>query len=188
MPVWGSNYARMLQRLPKVEDTNAARLTLWRALGDLYLMVLKQPQDALMAYQVVAAGLPEDSPLQEMFAELAARRKDNDSAYLAARVVSGLVGDAGPGEREILTKPTPYAGKKEVAQRPLTERLWETHLLHPKIRGPISQLMAILLRALTGQPSCRAAHREPLGVATPQLGPTPQLPSGWGALEAGAAF
>ncbi|MBI3185601.1 MAG: tetratricopeptide repeat protein [Myxococcales bacterium] len=173
-----ANYTRMLQRLPKVEDTNAARLTLWRALGDLYLRVLKQPQDALMAYQVVAAGLPEDSPVQEKFAELAAaagqdekaveayrralpqttnpgkvasalaelaaRRKDYDSAYLAAQVVSGLIGDAGPGEREILTKLTPYARKKEVAQRPLTERLWETHLFHPKIRGPISQLMAIL--------------------------------------------
>ena len=38
------NYARMIQRLPKTDDTHAARMALWRALGDLYLQVLKQPE------------------------------------------------------------------------------------------------------------------------------------------------
>ena len=33
----------MIQRLPKTTDTHAARMALWRALGDLYLQVLKQP-------------------------------------------------------------------------------------------------------------------------------------------------
>jgi tetratricopeptide (TPR) repeat protein len=173
------NYARMIQRLPKTDDTHPARMTLWRTLGDLYLKVLKHPEGALMAYQVVAAGMPEDASIQEAYAELAAqhpghedkavaayrkalpqttnpgkvasalaelaaRKKDYDSAYLAAQVVNGLIGEAGPGEREILTKLTPYAKKKEVAQRALTDRLWQTHLFHPKIRGPLSELMAIL--------------------------------------------
>jgi len=148
-------------------------------LGELYLKVLEQQDAALMAYQVVAAGVPEDAQIQETYgelaaglpgneekaveafrralvnttnpskiasalAELAARRKDYDSAYLAAQVVSGLIGTAGEGEREILTKLAPYAKKREVAQRALTDRLWHTHLFHPKIRGPISELMAIL--------------------------------------------
>ncbi len=173
------NYTRMIQRLPKTDETHPARMTLWRALGDLYLKVLKDNDGALMAYQVVARGMPDDAGIQELFgelaaktpgqeqaaveayrralpgttnpgkvasalAELAARRKDYDSAYLAAQVVAGLIGEPGPGEREILTKLAPYAKKKEVAQRALTDRLWQTHLFHPKVRGPIGELMAIL--------------------------------------------
>ncbi|MHB8874318.1 MAG: tetratricopeptide repeat protein, partial [Myxococcaceae bacterium] len=173
------NYARMIQRLPQTEDTHSARMMMWRALGDLYLKVLKQPEGAVMAYQVVAAGLPDDAPVQEAYAELAAqqpghedkavaayrralpatnnpgkvasalaelaaRRKDYDSAYLAAQVVTSFIGEAGAGEREIISKLAPYAKKKEVAQRVLTDRLWQTHLFHPKVRGPISEIMAIL--------------------------------------------
>jgi tetratricopeptide (TPR) repeat protein len=52
------NYARMIQRLPKTEDTHAARMVLWRTLGELYHQVLQQPAEALMAFQVAAAGLP----------------------------------------------------------------------------------------------------------------------------------
>jgi hypothetical protein len=77
-------------------------------------------------------------------AELAAKRKDYDSAFLAAQVVSGLIGELGASEREILTKLTPYAKKRESAQRALTDRLWHQHLFHPRIRGPMSELMAIL--------------------------------------------
>ncbi|MBL8914210.1 MAG: hypothetical protein JNM17_26130, partial [Archangium sp.] len=77
-------------------------------------------------------------------AELAAKRKDYDSAWLAAQVSSGLIGDPGVGEKEILTKLTPYAKKREVAQRQLTDRLWTEHLFHPKVRGPLADLLAIL--------------------------------------------
>jgi tetratricopeptide (TPR) repeat protein len=173
------DYKRMLARFPKTDETHAARMTLWRALGDLYLNVMKAPEAAVEVYKVVAAGLPDDVEVQELYAglaqgqpgkeqealaawrralpttaspgkaasalaELAARRKDYDSAWLAAQVVSGLIGEAGDGEREILSKLTPYAKKREVAQRQLTDRLWAEHLLHPKVRGPLSELMAIL--------------------------------------------
>jgi tetratricopeptide (TPR) repeat protein len=173
------NYVRMIQRLPKTDDTHAARIAMWRALGELYLKVLKNSESALMAYQVAAAGLPGDAAVQETYAELlahkpgeetkalaayrkalprtsqpgkvvsalaelAARRKDYDSAYLAAQVAQSLLGEATSGEREILTKLGPYARKKEVAQHPLTDRLWKTHLFHPKVRGAVGDLMAII--------------------------------------------
>ncbi len=173
------NYKRMIQRLPKTEDTHTARMTLWKALGDLYLKVLKAPEAAVEVYKVVAAGMPDNTEIQEAFAELAshqagyeeaavdawrralpmtsnpgkvasalaelaARRKDYDSAWLAAQVVTGLIGEAGASEREILTKLGPYAKKKEVASRAITDRLWQSHLFHPKVRGPMSELMAIL--------------------------------------------
>lgn len=173
------NYKRMLARFPKTDDTHLARMTIWRALGDMYLNVMKAPDAAVAVYKVVAAGQPENIEVQEQFAalaqtqagyeqdavdawrrslpttnspgkvasalaELAARRKDYDSAYLAAQVVAGLIGEVGTGEREILTKLTPYAKKREAAQRSLTDRLWQQHLFHPRIRGPMSELMAIL--------------------------------------------
>ncbi|MBX7099937.1 MAG: tetratricopeptide repeat protein [Myxococcaceae bacterium] len=173
------NYKRMIGRLPKGEETHAARMTLWKALGDLYLKVMKAPDAATEVYKVVAAGMPDDAAIQEQYAELAqqqpgheqsavdawrralpstsnpgrvasalaelaARRKDYDSAWLAAQVAAGLIGEIGAGEKEILQKLTPYAKKKEVAQRALTDRLWQTHLFHPKVRGPMAELMAIL--------------------------------------------
>jgi tetratricopeptide (TPR) repeat protein len=173
------NYARMIQRLPKAEDTHQARMVLWRALGDLYMQVLKQPDGALTAYQVVAAGLPTDAAVQETYAELAAaspgsedkavhayrlalettknmgkvasalaalsaKRKDYDAAFLAAQVVVSLTQEAGAGEKEILSKLTPYAKKRETAQRALSDRQWHEHLFHPKARGPLAELLAIL--------------------------------------------
>ncbi len=179
------NYKRMLARFPKTDDTHQARMTLWRALGDLYLNVLKSPEAAAEVYKVVAAGLPNDVAMQEQYAalaqtqpgqegaaveawrralpstaapgkvasalaELAAKRKDYDSAWLAAQVVTGLIGEAGAGEKEILAKLGPYAKKREVAQRALTDRLWQQHLFHPKVRGPMAELLAILFEQAGG--------------------------------------
>jgi tetratricopeptide (TPR) repeat protein len=192
------NYARMIQRLPKSDDTNAARMTLWRALGDLYMQVLKQPDGALMAYQVVAAGMPEDAAVQETYAELAAqkpgeeakaveafrralpnttnpgkiasalatlaaRRKDYDLAFMSAQVVSGLIGEAGQDEREILAKLGPYAKKREVAQKVLTDRLWQTSVFHPKVRGPMGEVMALLFE--------QAGHAYAVPLAQYQINP-----------------
>src|SRR5262249_40850107 len=133
------SYAKMIQRLPKTEETHAARMALWRALGDLYLKVLKNNDGALMAYQVMATAMPDAPGVQETCAELAsrtpgqeakaapayvkalartqspgrvlsalaeihARAKNYDAAYMAAQAVHGLVGEVGAGEKEILTK------------------------------------------------------------------------------------
>jgi golgin subfamily B member 1 len=173
------NYARMLGRMPKTPDTHVARMMLWRALGDLYRQVLKNPEGAVAAYGVVAKGLPDDPQVQETYAEvvsgmpgkedealaalrralpqssdprkvcsqlvrLSALRKDYDGAWMAAQAVAGLLGDAGEDEREILTKLGPYAKRKEVAQRPLPDRMWQTHLLHPSLRGPLTELMGLI--------------------------------------------
>jgi tetratricopeptide (TPR) repeat protein len=173
------NYAKMIGRMPKTPDTHAARMGLWRALGDLYRQVLKNQEGAVAAYGVVAKGLPDDAQVQEVYAELAAAspgkedeaiaalrralpntnearkvvsqlvrlsalRKDYDGAWMAAQAVSGLLGEAGDDEKEILGKLGPYAKRKEVAQRPLPDRMWQTHLLYPKLRGPFTELMGLL--------------------------------------------
>jgi tetratricopeptide (TPR) repeat protein len=101
-------------------------------------------ESATEAYRRALPATANPGKVASALAALAAKRKDYDSAWLAAQVVSGLIGDVGPNEREILAKLTPYAKKKEVAQRALTDRLWHSHLFHPRVRGPISELMAIL--------------------------------------------
>ena len=194
-------------------------MALWRTLGDLYLQVLKQPESALMAYKVAAAGLPDDAAVQETYAELllasagneepavqalrralahtqnpkkvasqlaelAARRKDYDGAWLAAQVVSGLLGDPGAAEKEIITKLGPYAKKRETPRATLNDRLWAQHLLHPKVRTPFAELMGAALPA-RGAPLGGAARPGAAGAqeAPDRRGqragvPDPPLPGG----------
>lgn len=177
------NYARMLSRLPKTPETHVARMTLWRALGDLYRQVLRNPEGALAAYGVAAKGLPEDVQVQETFAELAANapgkeeeaiaalrralpgtadirrvceqlmrlclaRKDFESAWLTAQALVGLLGEPVPEAQEVLARLGAYAKAKEVAQRMLPEGMWRTHLLHPKARGPLAEMMALLFEQM----------------------------------------
>ena len=101
-------------------------------------------QEAVDAWRRALPSTSNPGKVTSALAELAAKRKDYDSAWIAAQVMTGLIGEAGPGEKEILTKLTPYAKKREVAQRQLTDRLWTEHLFHPKVRGPLADLFAIL--------------------------------------------
>jgi golgin subfamily B member 1 len=66
------NYARMIKRLPKTEDTHALRMVLWKTLGELYQRVLKDAASALQAYKVVVVGNPDDIQTVETYADLAA--------------------------------------------------------------------------------------------------------------------
>jgi tetratricopeptide (TPR) repeat protein len=78
------NYTRMLQRLPKTDETHGARMSLWRALGDLYREPLQSPEGALMAYKVVAAGLPKEPAVQETYADLAAAQPGQEAEAVRA--------------------------------------------------------------------------------------------------------
>ncbi len=101
-------------------------------------------QEAVDAWRRALPSTANPGKVASALAELAAKRKDYDGAFLAAQVMTSLIGEAGAGEKEILTKLTPYAKKREVAQRQLTDRLWTEHLFHPKLRGPLADLLAIL--------------------------------------------
>jgi hypothetical protein len=100
--------------------------------------------EAISALRRALPGTKDPKKVCSQLVRLCALRKDYDGAWMAAQVVSGLIGEPGEDEREILTKLGPYAQRKEVAQRPLTDRLWQTHLLHPKVRGPFAELMGLL--------------------------------------------
>ena len=101
-------------------------------------------QEAVDAWRRALPSTSNPGRIAGALAELAAKRKDYDAAWLAAQVSAGLIGEPGTGEKEILTKLTPYAKKREVPQRQMTDRLWTEHLFHPKVRGPLADLFAIL--------------------------------------------
>ncbi len=174
------NYARMLSRIPKTPDTHVARMALWRALGDLYLQVLKNTGGrggGLRRGGQGPAGRREGAgdlrrggrrrcrarrrrPSRRSAGRCRTRRirarcaASSCGCWRCARTTTGrgwprrrwrgLIGDPGDDEKEILTKLGPYAKRKEVAQRALTDRLWQSHLFHPKVRRPLSELMGIL--------------------------------------------
>ena len=86
-------YVRMIQRLPKGPQAASARLALWKALGELYRRVLHDPENARMAFEVVAKGDPDDAAAVEAHAELAAQVPGHDAeaigAYRRLLVVGG---------------------------------------------------------------------------------------------------
>ncbi|OJT18152.1 gliding motility protein [Archangium sp. Cb G35] len=99
------------------------------------------------AVAALRRALPNTADPRKVVAQLvrlSAVRKDYDGAWMAAQAAAGLLGEAGDDEKEILTKLGPYAKRKEVAQRPLSDQMWLTHLLHPKLRGPLTELMGLL--------------------------------------------
>lgn len=78
------NYTRMLSRIPKSPETHVARMALWKALGDLYLHVLKSNDGAVAAYSVAAKGLPDDAEVQETFAAVAVQVPGKEDEAIAA--------------------------------------------------------------------------------------------------------
>jgi hypothetical protein len=77
-------YLRMVQRLAKTPDAAAARLSLWKTLGDLYRNVLKSDDGARMAYQVVSRADPEDAVAVELYADLSARTPGQEGEAVQA--------------------------------------------------------------------------------------------------------
>jgi hypothetical protein len=105
------------------------------------------------AIEAFRRALPLSASPQRVLSHLVrlfARTKDYDAAYMAAQVVAHLVGEPGPDEREILTKLAPYAKRREQAQKPMTNQMWTGLVYHPKVRGPMGEILALLQDRMGG--------------------------------------
>ncbi len=114
--------------------------------AELLLQGQGNEEKAAQALRRALAHTQNPKKVASQLAELAARRKDYDGAWLAAQVVSGLLGDPGAAEKEIISKLGPYAKKRETPRATLNDRLWAQHLLHPKVRTPFAELMGLLFQ------------------------------------------
>jgi tetratricopeptide (TPR) repeat protein len=89
-------YRRMIQRLPKGQETSQARLALWKTLGELYRRVLRDPEGARTAYAVVVKADPEDAAALEIYAEMAAATPGQEAEAIGAFRQLLKVGSAQP--------------------------------------------------------------------------------------------
>lgn len=81
-------YHSMLKRLPKTPETHQARMALWRALGELYHKVLKNPEGAAVAYEVVAKAEPDNGQVAELLADLYAQMPGKEREAIDAERVA----------------------------------------------------------------------------------------------------
>jgi hypothetical protein len=158
-------------------------MALWRTLGELYHKVMKNPEGAILAYDVVAKAEPENGQVAELLGELYAQMpgkeqqaieaertaleytadpvkvvktlvrlhaslKEYDKAYVAAQVVVQLLGEHSPDEEQIILRLKRYA--KEQATRMLGDRFWMDSIYHPRLRGPMAEILALCQSATGG--------------------------------------
>jgi len=86
------NYRRMIERIPKEGDRRMVRVVLWKSLGDLYRMKLKNFDGAKVAYEVVLKLKPDEQAVAITLAQLLSSRRD--TAPEALRIFHGLVPEA----------------------------------------------------------------------------------------------
>jgi tetratricopeptide (TPR) repeat protein len=77
-------YVRMIQRLPKGPEGAAARIALWKTLGELYRRVLNDVEGARTAFEVAAKADPGDVVALEAYAELAAKCRGREPEAVEA--------------------------------------------------------------------------------------------------------
>ncbi|AKU91265.1 Adventurous gliding motility protein K [Vulgatibacter incomptus] len=98
--------------------------------------------EAIGAWRQALPLLASPTEAARSLVRLQARRKDYDSAYSSAQVVSSLLGQGGADEEGILQRLKGFA--KDSAARPLTERHWREHLLHEELRGVTASILALI--------------------------------------------
>jgi len=77
-------YVRMIQRMPKAPEFAAARLAMWKELGELYRRALGNPEGARTAYEVVVKADPDDAAAAEVYAELSASQPGHEAEAVEA--------------------------------------------------------------------------------------------------------
>lgn len=107
-------YVRMIQRLPKGPEAQAARLTLWKTLGELYRRVLENPEGARMAYEVVLKAEPEDAAALEVYADLSAQKPGEEPKAIEA--YRQLLKAGGNAQKAISALIGLHASRKEFDQ------------------------------------------------------------------------
>lgn len=129
-------FAQAVREAPQDAELN-------EKLGRLSIRIPGKEEAALSALRLALRG-KEPAGVVPALMELFARRKEYDSAYLAAKLSEGFFGQAGAAEDEILRKLSPLAQRREVVRSALSESLWHGVLIHPSLRGPLGEMMAVL--------------------------------------------
>ncbi len=166
-------YRSMIQRTPK--EQKGRRLILWKTLADLYYRALRNPEAAIMAYEVVAGLDKDNAEVLDMLAELySSKEKYREKAiktyhqlikvttnpvkvckalkrlYIATKQYDRVyiicnVLKQADAEDERIISQL-RTKLKDVSARSLTESLWEGAILHEQAKGVISSIFAAVLK------------------------------------------
>jgi len=112
--------------------------------ADLGIDALGYEDGAMAAYLRALPAMADPAKACSAAARLAARRKNDDAAYLAARMQECFFGQIGPADRKLLERLAARASVRSQPQDTVSDGLWKAHLLHPAVRGPLGELMAVL--------------------------------------------
>ncbi|MBK7857647.1 MAG: hypothetical protein IPJ65_03255 [Archangiaceae bacterium] len=160
-------YARMAQRLGDHADQAPARAALWRGIGELRLKQFKDRGGALEAFEAAVRLQPDSPAILEAYAGLAiefpAKVNDALKAYLRAlpkstdpqracaafaRVAEkrGDLDTASIATRAaaMLSGGTQAGLKVPRLKAAVSEQAWRELLLHPGVRGPLGELLALV--------------------------------------------
>lgn len=137
-------YAAAADDLPK-------DLSLQEAFADLGIEAPGYEDRALSAYLRALPAIQDPGKVCSAAARLAMRRGQEDAAFLAARAQECFISRPGPMEQKLLERLAKPAGAKPQPQDTLSEQMWKKSLLHPAVRGPLGELMAVLVQAAGGK-------------------------------------
>jgi tetratricopeptide (TPR) repeat protein len=125
-PELEQSYHAMIKRLPKTPETHQARMALWRNLGELYRRALKNIDGAVMAYEVVNKGEPNDGQVVELLADLYAAKPGLEAKAIDAHRTA-LRSTAQPA-RNVKALARLHAARKEYDEAYVTSQV-AVHLL-----------------------------------------------------------
>jgi golgin subfamily B member 1 len=125
-PELEQSYHAMIKRLPKTPETNQARMALWRNLGELYRRALKNVDGAIMAYEVVSKGEPNDGQVVELLADLYGAKPGLEGKAIEAHRAA-LRSTAQPA-RNVKALARLHAARKEYDEAYITSQV-AVHLL-----------------------------------------------------------
>jgi tetratricopeptide (TPR) repeat protein len=97
--------------------------------------------------RLVRLGAPPGKAAHAL-TSLHAARKEFDQAWTAAQVACSLAGGGAPEDKQVVERLRRFA--REAASQALDEKAWTGRILHERARGPLPEIMALLVREAGG--------------------------------------
>lgn len=119
------------------DDTEAVEV-----LAELLAQKPGAEKQAVAAFHEALKVTTEPVRVARALLRLYSAQKNYDKSYSVAAVITHLLGDPQPEEQKLYERLKPYG--RDQAQRTLTDRLWEQHLYHEKLKGPVADILAIV--------------------------------------------
>jgi len=128
-------YAVLAKGLPRDTQAQETYAALARGAG--------QSEEALAAYRRASLTTQNLAKVAVDIATLSLEKKQLDAAWLASQAATVFLGATGEDEKAMVQKLTPWARRKGLPKKPLTQQHWNV-LYHPSVRSPQREFLGLL--------------------------------------------